>query len=617
MDPKVLHRRRGRAVILMVVALVGSALAASPAAAALPECPTVMPTDSVTQGMTGTGYTVDQGTTPEPFSVEILGVLENGIGPGRDMIVVEATSAAITRAGGIWAGMSGSPVYVNNQLIGAVAYGLSYGPSNVGGLTSAEDMLRIADRPSATEEQTMPQRVRLSDRMVATIAAESDVAASDVSSNMKRIMTPMSVSGVNNRVMREITKTIEGEDLPLIPFAGSGTTAQQQAPATPEAGGNFSAVISYGDITLAGIGTTTYVCNGKVLAFGHPFFYYPTGKTTIGANDASAITVVPDPTFVPYKLANVTGTFGTLDQDRFAGVRAILGEGPGTIPITTSVTADGTTRDGETAVVEDEYVPYLAFIHILSNIDFTWDQIGEGSSDMSFSVNGTTASGVPFTLSRSNIFSSDYDVSFETIMELESFLYTLYSNEFEEITFDGIDADVAVSDGVERYAISSVLVSKDGVNYKEARRIRIARGGTVHVRVLLEPYEGTETVTRDFVVEVPSNIRYEARIEIRGGQNSFWEEEFYCFTEYAECAGNTSDAIDSFEELVAALENSPKNNDLLMKLFGTRRARDKQIQTMDQVVAGRKRIRVFINGGGGGGSSDGGGTVSEPEPVKD
>lgn len=601
-----LRRRRRRASIGLVAVLMGAALAAGPASAALAECPTIMPVAQVTQGMVGTGYTVDEGTTPEPFTVEVLGVLQDGIGPGRDMIVVEANSEAISRAGGIWAGMSGSPVYVNDQLIGAVAYGLSWGPSNIGGLTPAEDMLRIAERPTSTEAQTLPQRVRLSDRLVRSIAEEANVSTSDVGSSMKRIMTPVSISGVNNRVMREIEKTIEHEELPLIPYMGSGSSVeQQQAPATPEAGGNFSAVISYGDITFAGIGTTTYVCEGKVLAFGHPFFYYPTGKTTLGANDASAITIVPDSTFFPYKLANVTGTFGTLDQDRFAGVRALLGTGPDSIPITTSVTADGQSRDGETRVVEDEYVPFLAFIHILSNIDFTWDQIGEGSSDMNYSISGVTDAGVPFTLDRANMFASDYDVSFESIWELQSFLYTLYANEFEEISFTGIDSDVTVDEEVRQYAISDVLVSTDGVDYKDRRRVRIAKGGTVYVRVMLEPYEGTEIITRDFVVEVPKNVRYEARIEIRGGQYSFWEEEFYCFTEYANCAGNTSDKIESFEDLVAALENAPKNNDLLMRLYGTRRQRDKQTQTMDQVVTGRKRIRVLIGEGYSSGGSEG------------
>lgn len=601
-----LHRRGRRAAVGLVTVLMGAALAAAPAKAALAECPTIMPVDNVTDGMVGTGYTVDEGSTPEAFTVEVLGVLQDGIGPGRDMIVVEARSEAITRAGGIWAGMSGSPVYVNGQLIGAVAYGLSWGPSNIGGLTPAEDMLRIAERPTETEAQTMPRRVSLSDRLVRSIAAEADVSTSEVSSNMRRIMTPVGISGVNNRVMRQIEKTIEHEELPLIPYMGSGSSvAQQQTPATPEAGGNFSAVISYGDITFAGIGTTTYVCEGKVLAFGHPFFYFPSGKTTLGANDASAITVVPDPTFVPYKLANVTGTFGTLDQDRFAGVRALLGEGPASAPITTSVTADGQMRDGQTDVVEDEYVPFLAFIHILSNVDFTWDQIGEGSSDMSYTINGVTDSGTPFSLDRSNMFASDWDIAYMSIWELESFLYTLYANEFEEISFTGIDSDVSVDEEVRQYTIAGVLVSTDGVNYKDRRRVRIAKGGTVYLRVSLEPYEGTEVVTRDFVVEIPKNVRYEARIELRGGQNSFWEEEFFCFTEYAECAGNTSDKIESFEDLVAALENAPKNNDLLMRLYGTRRQRDKQVQTMDQVVTGRKRIRVLIGEGYSSGGGEG------------
>ena len=88
-----------------------------------------MPVAEVEKGMVGTGYTVSEGTDPEPFSVEVLGVMEDGIGPGRDLIVVNTSSPAIDAAEGIWYGMSGSPVYIDDEFVGALAYGLSYGAS--------------------------------------------------------------------------------------------------------------------------------------------------------------------------------------------------------------------------------------------------------------------------------------------------------------------------------------------------------------------------------------------------------------------------------------------------------------------------------------------------------
>ena len=117
-------RRRGLALLGAICALVVT----GQASAAPGECPTIKETSDLSAGMTGTGWTVSQGTTPEEFDVTVLGVLPDAIAPGRDMIIVETSSPAIDAVGGIWFGMSGSPVYVGGELIGAVAFGLTFGP---------------------------------------------------------------------------------------------------------------------------------------------------------------------------------------------------------------------------------------------------------------------------------------------------------------------------------------------------------------------------------------------------------------------------------------------------------------------------------------------------------
>jgi hypothetical protein len=136
---------RSRTSTKLFGALVaGATIAAilSPAEAQVPpeapiDCPDVMPVSEITDGMLGTGWTVSEGRDPEPFDAEVLGVLPDAIAPGRDMIVVDTSSPAITEAGGIWFGMSGSPVYHDGRLMGALAFGLSFGPSSVAGLTPA------------------------------------------------------------------------------------------------------------------------------------------------------------------------------------------------------------------------------------------------------------------------------------------------------------------------------------------------------------------------------------------------------------------------------------------------------------------------------------------------
>ena len=117
-----------------------------------PDCPVVLPTSSVRPGMTGEGLTVVRGATPQAFAVEVLGVLENGISSGRDMIIIEASDLpggqVISAGGGIWGGMSGSPVYIDGKLLGAVAWGFTAAPSPIGGVTPAADMLDLLSLPN-------------------------------------------------------------------------------------------------------------------------------------------------------------------------------------------------------------------------------------------------------------------------------------------------------------------------------------------------------------------------------------------------------------------------------------------------------------------------------------
>ena len=241
--------------------------------------------------------------------------------------------------------------------------------------------------------------------------------------------------------MDHLQETLREEKQPMFAYAGSSaSSAQGPGTSTPVPGGNFAAALSYGDVTYAGIGTTSYVCDGKVLAFGHPFFYFPAGTTSLGANLADAITIISDPIFGGYKLANVTGGVGTVDQDRFAGIRALLGDSPASIPITSSISElGGDSRDGMTEVLDSEYVPYLSFSHLLSNIDFTRDEIGPGSATGTWTITGTTEDGTPWSLTRSNVFANDYDINYFGISEVEQELYTLFYNRFEDVEFTGLD----------------------------------------------------------------------------------------------------------------------------------------------------------------------------------
>ncbi|MDQ3951345.1 MAG: hypothetical protein M3279_00050 [Actinomycetota bacterium] len=616
-----------RAVGAFVVVLVlGSLLYSAPAVAVpVQGCPEqeIMPVADVRRGMIGEGLTVYSGNDPERFVAEILGVLENGIAPGRDMIIVEVSGPVIDRAGGSWFGMSGSPVYVDNKLVGAFAWGLTFGTTNLGGLTPAEDMVKVLGYPEAGPEDDSEQEgtpptytrrtVRVPRRMQARLARQTAATERQMAGGFRQLPVPFSISGMSDRRLDHVRAVLDDERMPLIPYRGSsaqgGSTTQIDPSTEPlQAGDSFAAALSYGDITAAGIGTTTMVCNGKALAFGHPFSFE--GKTFLGANHAEAITIVEDPIFGSYKLANVGPLVGVVDQDRLAAIRADLSEGPVLIPVTSSVSALNTnlSRDGRTDVVETEFVPFLAFGHLVLNIDSVFDQFSGGSATLSWTIEGEGETTGPFTLTRSNLYADEFDISFGSSFELLGNLFTLLGNDFEEVRFTSVDVDATVKEDVELYRIHDVLVSLNGGDYLERRRLRAGPGDLIGMQVILTDFEETEERAVELAIKLPRKIRGESTIEITGGSAGGAGVECFFFGEDCE----TEEEVDSLAALIDALEDSPHNNELLARLRNGRRGkiRATDAEVLDQVVQGRKRIRILAprRRGRGGGSS-------EPKPI--
>ncbi|HEX2195310.1 MAG TPA: SpoIVB peptidase S55 domain-containing protein [Actinomycetota bacterium] len=584
----------------------------------------IMPVADVRRGMMGEGLTVYEGNDPERFDAEILGVLENGIAPGRDMIIVEVSGPPIDRAGGSWFGMSGSPVYVDNKLVGAFAWGLSFATTNLGGLTAAEDMVKILGYPEAGPEDDSEQEgtpptytrrtVRVPSRMQARLARQTAATERQVAAGFRQLPIPFSISGVSDRRLDHLRAVLEKEGMPLIPYRGAaaqgGSTTQIDPSTEPlQPGDSFAAALSYGDITAAGIGTATMVCDGKALAFGHPFSFE--GKTFLGANHAEAITIVEDPVFGNYKLANVGPLVGVVDQDRLAAIRADLAEGPVLIPVTSSVTALNTnlSRDGRTDVVESEVVPSLAFEHLVLNIDSVFDQFSGGSATLSWTIQGEGETTGPFTLTRSNLYADEFDISFGSSFELLGNLFTLLGNDFEEVRFTSVDVDATVKEDVELYRIHDVLVSLNGGDYLERRRLRARPGDVIGMQVVLTNFEETDETTVELAITLPEKTRGESIIEITGGSAGGAGEECFFFGENCE----TDEEVDSLAALIEALEDNPHNNELLARLRGGRRGkvRAQDAEVLDQVVAGFKRVRIRTPRRGGGG---GGGGV-EPKPA--
>jgi SpoIVB peptidase S55 len=604
--------RRGRARRVVMATAIAAALAlgalAAPAAgqaAPADPCPAAVPVAEVTAGLAGVGYTVSSGTTPEPFTARVIGVLADGIAPGLDMIIVETDSPAIRAVGGIWFGMSGSPVYTGDgRLLGAVAYGLSAAPSPIAGLTPGEEMRKLLSLPSAAQQRT-PTRVRLSATLQARIVRTGAATAAEAQAGMRQLPVPLGISGLAGAHYDKVAQaTASSGKVAAVPFRAAAAPSAPASPSEIVPGGNFAAALSYGDVTFSGLGTTTAVCDSLALAFGHPFTFG--GRVAYSAHTADALYVQPDDLFGPFKVGNLGGVAGTVDQDRLAAIRARLGAGPVPIPVTATVSGAGTglTRTGTTQVNMDVDLPSLAALHLLSNFDRTFQKIGEGTSYVRWTVTGTTGSGRSFTLTRPNRFASQFDISFDSIFEMLDFLSLIQAQSFEEVRFSGVTITASADEQFRRYRIDKVFQKTGPSRYAEVssrRPVRVRSGAALGIRVRLAPYKNRGAVLNlDVAFRVPrGRAGSGGTLDVLGGASAF-SEDIFCLFDPDACG--EEGGVRSFGQVLQVLGRQPRNNQLIATMTidpapgRPRPAVTTRTRTANQVITGRRSIPVIVTG---------------------
>ena len=576
--PRRLRRRTGVAVAALTATAVVSGLTAAPVASLppSPECPMAYPLADLDRGDRVDGLTVSSGTEPEGFTGEILGVINDGIAPGLDMIMAELTSDEIDRVG-IWQGMSGSPVYAQDgRLIGAVAYGLAWGPSPVAGITPAEEMYRLLEDaptvPAAAEALAIAEGAETVDippvmaqRMATTGAATEEEAEEGLS----RLLLPLGISGMStSKRLRQAKKAF---DLSGVRVYRSGSVTTDGEPIPVKAGGNLAASISYGDVSATGVGTATAVCGNEVLAFGHPMAY--TGPSQMSMHGADAVYVQEDPVGPGFKVANAGAPIGSISQDRLAGIYGLAQESeiPRPTSISSFVNVPGEwSRTGTTKINVPDAVPDISAFHLLADQDRVFDGIGGGAATVGWTVTGRRADNRKFIFERTDMFANEYDLSWETTWDLYDQLAKMHFNDIEDITIDKIETSSVMSRRYAAYKIAKVRVKVAGVwRALPRKRPLFLRGGTTkRFQVLLSsPALGPAKVMVN--LEVPRSIgRRGGILEIVGGNSSYYGGEDVYFEEEMYLGDESgSDSPETFGALLAQMRNQPQNNHVVASLM--------------------------------------------------
>ncbi|MHB8302175.1 MAG: SpoIVB peptidase S55 domain-containing protein [Acidobacteriaceae bacterium] len=283
----------------------------------------IYPLSQVHRGLRAVAYTVFEGNKPEPMDVEILGVLHNAIGPGKDMVLVRLLGAK-PQYTGVVAGMSGSPVYIDGKLLGAIGFRIGqFTKEPIAGVTPIQEMLDVFKQSGNSSETGLRQIADAS-------GADGQLPAN---STLQPIATPLTFDGFSPAAIDLFRQRFPS--LGLTPVSGLGSASPEQhdpAPVVP--GSAISAIIVSGDFNMAATCTVTYVDPKRLLACGHPITQFgnvslPMAKAEVVATIASSLD--------PIKIVNTTETVGSFTQDRESGVVGMFGKPTHVVPVTLAI----------------------------------------------------------------------------------------------------------------------------------------------------------------------------------------------------------------------------------------------------------------------------------------
>ena len=377
---------------------------------------THFPVTEVAPGMMGEGITRLEGGRKVPFKAHMLGVLDNVIGPQRQVILARLEGANLEHTGVI-SGMSGSPVYVDGRLLGAVAYSMGQFPKEaIAGITPIAEMLDAAGpgAPSTPRTvSTLPFDLPLSAEALleewrrslpATAAVRLDAGQAGMlfpqarqggGLELRPIATPLTMAGFTRETAALIGDVFAGAGFAPVtgqaaPTAAPTVTASATDAASLEPGDAVGVSLVGGDLALGATGTVTHVDGPRVLAFGHPFFNL--GPTRMPMTRASVITVVPS-LLNSIKLASLGPAIGVMDQDRATAIGGTLGPAPRTIPLrVTHDTRGGPARTFNLSVAEDQmFSPLLVFVSVANVLQSYQRELGVATIQVSGSARIGTA----------------------------------------------------------------------------------------------------------------------------------------------------------------------------------------------------------------------------------
>jgi len=456
------------AAVLSVAALEGQAF---------------FPLSEVAAGQRGIGKTVFSGAQVEEFEVEILGVLEN-VGPRQSLILGKLSGGPLARTG-VMAGMSGSPVYIDGRLAGAVAFSFPFATEPLAGIRPIEEMT-AGVQPASLAQASAPDLVQLRNQGVRLAAL-----ASPAVDGLRPIASPVSFGGFSERTLEVFGDQLRSLGLRPVQGLGGGSSVQS-GPVVP--GAMISVGLIRGDLHATAAGTVTHVEGDQLYAFGRAFMQ--SGPAELPLMKASVITLVPS-VENSFKLAASGELAGKVTLDRSSGIVGRLGEGPSMVPLSIRI-GGASPQEFQMELARDRFLtPFLLQLATFSALDVAQRQLGPSA----VRVSGQAHLSEGESIELSDVYSAVSGATFQAAAGTAAPVAFILQSAAGDLALDRIDLEVEPVVGLLETAVLDAW----------ADRSQVRPGETVELTVLLRDSSGEErTETRSFTVpgfQQPGDLR--------------------------------------------------------------------------------------------------------------
>jgi len=468
----------------------------------------LLPLEDVRPGMKGTAKTVFSGTQIEEFGVEVLGVLPGFPGPRQSAIIAKLSGANAERTG-VFAGMSGSPVFIDGKLVGAIAFSFPFSKEPIAGITPIKQMIDLFNKGTENENKpkeprvvsfaqlaatewkpTLPKPVVSSVSLFAPVSAGSPLMPL-LGQQMVPIATPLVFSGISQDTLAVFSPQLIANGMLPVSGAGGSAAITPMAPVDEKTfpfGSSISVQLVRGDYSLAAAGTVTLRDGDRIYAFGHPFLSL--GSSDMPMAECSVVTVIPNVNN-SFKLAVPGPMVGSILQDRASGIFGMLKQTPKMIPVKVNLhTSRDRTETYSYEIANDTFLtPLLLNITVFNTITSSERALG----DSTLSLKGEIKVKGQETIQIDRRFSAN-NSAMMAAGSIASPVSSLLTSGFDDVQLDGITLDISSSDT--KYAGTLERIALD--------RTEVRRGEKVEIQAYVRTESGKQFVQR-IPVQIPAD----------------------------------------------------------------------------------------------------------------